>query len=216
MEKRVQQAEQERSAIDEFGVRGVSEARNKLGMQNAIDKSGNSEDETDQRSGSADIKQGAIRADGRADQDEGTERAGQVGEGNEKRVGRANVMIAAGKEMSEFVGEENGEKGERKGETDGEAERVFVKKCERAEKFVGGEGLVLRVGICELRAGHQTSTKREEEENASEDQHLSGRAVGDGSVANTGWKGGAPFGVERNRWRWIFWKGCGHEAFCAK
>src|SRR5260370_38181106 len=123
MENRVQQAEQERSAIDEFGVRGVSEARNKLGMQDAIDKSGNSEDETDERAGSADIKQGAIRADGRADQDEGAERAGQVGEGNEKRGGRANMMIAAGKEIAEVVGEEDGEKRERKGENEEEARR---------------------------------------------------------------------------------------------
>src|SRR5260370_33741781 len=96
------------------------------------------------------------------------------------------MMITAGKETSEFVGEENGEKGERKGETDGEAERVFVKKSERAEKFVGGGGLVLRVGIFELRAGHQASAKREEEENASEDQHLSGSAGVYGNGANTG------------------------------
>jgi len=75
--------------------------------------------------------------------------------------------------------------------------------------------LVLRVGIRELRASYEASAKGEEEEDASEDQHLSGRAVGDGGVANTGRKGGAPIDADRGGWRWIFWKRCGHEMFCA-
>ena len=63
-------------AIDEFGVRGVSEAGNKLGMQDAVDESGNSEEESNERARSTDIKQGPVRADRRANQDEGAERAG--------------------------------------------------------------------------------------------------------------------------------------------
>src|SRR5260370_5408379 len=113
------------------------------------------------------------------------------------------------------MGQENGEQSESKRQAGREAKRVLVKKRERAEKLVGGECFVLRVGIRELRAGYEASTKREPEEDASEDEHLSGRAVGNGGVANTSWKGGTPIGVERNRWRWIFWKGCGHEMFCA-
>ena len=63
------------------------------------------------------------------------------------------MMIAAGKEVSEFVGEENGEQSESKWQTGGEAERVFVKESERAEKFVRREGFVPGIGVSELRAG---------------------------------------------------------------
>jgi len=61
-------------------------------------------------------------------------------------------MIAAGKEMAELVGKENGEESKSERQARGEAERVFVKESERAEKLVGGEGFVACVGIRELRA----------------------------------------------------------------
>ncbi len=78
-------------------------------------------------------------------------------------------MIAAGKEMTEFVCEENGEESKSERQASGEAERVFVKEGERAEKLVGGEGFVPCVGIRELRASQEASTKREQEEDASDD-----------------------------------------------
>ena len=49
MQYRVQEVQQERSAIDDFGVRGVSEAGNQLGMEDAVDERRNGEDETDER-----------------------------------------------------------------------------------------------------------------------------------------------------------------------
>jgi len=167
MQDRFQNAQQEGSAIDEFGVGGVSQAGNKLGMKDTVDKSRDGEDEADERAGSADIQQGAVGEDGRTNQDEGAEGAVQVGEGNEKRIGGANVMVAASKEMTELVGEEDGHQGEGEGETGGEAERVFVKKSERAEKFVRREGLVPGISGGELRAGDEAGAKGEEEEEAS-------------------------------------------------
>src|SRR5260370_16563815 len=168
MEERVQQAQQERSAIDQLGIHGVGQAGNKLGMQDTVNESGNGEDETDERAGSVDSKQGAVRADWRANQNEGAERAGQVGEGNEKRIGRTNMMIAAGKEMSALVGEENREKSGGKGEAGSEAKRVFVKERERAEEFVERERPILRIARRDLRPGHEpvtTPAKKEDTPN---------------------------------------------------
>jgi hypothetical protein len=125
------------------------------------------------------------------------------------------MMIAAGKEMSELVGEENREKSEGKGEAGSEAKRVFVKESERAEEFVERERLILRIGRGELRAGDEAGTKREEEEDAREEQHFSGRAVGDGGVANAAGRDGAPIDVGRDGWRRIFWERWGHGMFCA-
>ena len=75
MEDGVQETKQKRSAVNEFGVGGVSKARDEFGMEDAVEKSGNGEDETDKRAGSADIKQGAVGEDGGADQDESAEGA---------------------------------------------------------------------------------------------------------------------------------------------
>jgi hypothetical protein len=79
------------------------------------------------------------------------------------------MMVAAGKEMTELVGEKNGEQGESKRQARGEAKRVFVKKSERAKKFVEGEGFVPGVSSSELCAGDEAGAEREEKQEASED-----------------------------------------------
>src|SRR5216684_8502473 len=133
-------------------------------MEDAVDERGNGEEETDERAGSADIKQSTVCKDRRANQDEGAEGAVEIGEGNEKWISCANMMVAAGKEMAEFVGEKNGEQGESKRQARGEAKRVFVKESERTEKFVEGEGLVLSIGSGELCAGDEAGAEGEEEQ----------------------------------------------------
>jgi hypothetical protein len=121
-------------------------------------------------------------------------------------------MIAAGKEMTQFVREKNGEQSESKRQACGESERVFVKKSERAEKFVEREGLVLSVGSSELCAGDEARAKREEEEDTSKNQHLPGRTVGDRGVADAAGGSGAPIRVDgRNGRRRIFWEWRAHE-----
>jgi len=215
VEDGVQETKQKRSAVDEFGVGGVGEAGNELGMEDAVEESGNGEDETDERAGSADIKQGAVGEDGGANQDEGAEGAVQVWEGNEKRVGGANMVVTAGEEMAEFMGEENKEKSKCERETGGEAEGVLVKESKGAEKFIGGEGLVLGIGGGELRAGDEAGAESEEEEDAGEEQHFSGRTVRSRNVADAIGRGGAPIDVGREGWRRIYWEGWGHGIFCA-
>jgi hypothetical protein len=102
--------------------------------------------------------------------------------------------------MAELVGESNGEQGESKWQACGEAERVLVKKSERAEKFVEREGLILRIGSSELRAGDEARAEGEEEQDTSEDQHLSGRTVGDRCVADAAGSCGVPIHVDGNGW----------------
>lgn len=160
MEDGVQETKQKRSAVDDFGVGGVGEAGNEFGMEDAVEESGNGEDETDERAGSADIKQGAVSEDGGADQDESAERAVQIGERNEKGIGSANMVVAAGEKMAEFVGEENKEKSKCEREACGEAQWVLVEESKGAEKFIGGEGFVLRVGGGELGSSHEAGAER--------------------------------------------------------
>ena len=169
MKERVEETQEERSAIDDFGVGRIGEAGNKLGVEDAVEERWNREKETDERAGSADIEEGAVCEDGRANQDEGAEGAVEIGEGNEKGIGGANMMVTAGKIMAELVGEKNGEQGESKGQAGGETERVFVKKSKRAEEFVEGEGLVLSIRCGELCARDEAGAEREEEQDASED-----------------------------------------------
>jgi len=141
-------------------VGGVGEAGNELGMEDAVEEGGNGEDEAGKRAGSADIKQGTFGEDGGANQDEGAEGAVQVGKGNEKRIGGANMVITAGEEMAEFMGEENEEKSKCEREASGEAEGVLVKESKGAEKFIGGERLVLSVGGGELGSGNEAGAER--------------------------------------------------------
>ena len=121
------------------------------------------------------------------------------------------MMIAAGKEMTQFVREKNGEQGESKRQACGEAERVFVKKSERAEKFVEREGFVLSIGSRELRTSDEASAKREEEEDTGKNQHLPGRTVGGRGVADAAGRSGAPIHDDGDGRRRIFWEWRAHE-----
>jgi hypothetical protein len=106
MEEGVEKAKKERDAKDYrvlVGV-GMSDGGDDAGMEYAIDQGRNCKDETRERAGGADVKESASGANLRTYQDERAEGADEVGEGNEKRVGGANVMVAAGEEMAEFVG----------------------------------------------------------------------------------------------------------------
>ena len=70
-------------------------------------------------------------------------------------------MVAAGEEMAEFVGQKNGEQGEGEGEASGEARGMLVEEFEGADKFVEGDGFILRVGDGELSAGNEAGAERE-------------------------------------------------------
>ena len=162
-------------------------AGNDFRVENAVGECGNGENETDERAGSADVEECAGGANRRTNQDESAEGADERGEGNEERIAGANVMMAAGEEMAEFVGEKNGEQSEGEGEAGGEAGGMLVEKFEGANEFVEGDGLIVGVGDGELRAGDEAGAKSEEEENAGEDeQFLADGRGGTGTVIGIG------------------------------
>src|SRR6266568_2090835 len=107
---------QQRRAEDDFGVARVDKAGNDLGVENAVDQRGNRENKAYKRAGSAHIEESPGGADRRANQNEGPKRADERGERNEVWVTGANVMMAAGEEMAELVGQQDGEQGDGEGE----------------------------------------------------------------------------------------------------
>lgn len=100
-----EEAHNQRHAEDDVRVRG--EAGNDLCVQHTKGKRRKSKNEADQRTGSADIEQGTGGANGRADQNKSAERADERGRGNEERIAGTDVMMTAGEDMAEFVGEQN-------------------------------------------------------------------------------------------------------------
>jgi hypothetical protein len=166
MKEGIEKAEEEWSAKDDgvlVGV-GMSYGGDDAGMEHAIKESGSGEDETDQGAGGADVEEGASGADGGAHEDERTKGADERGEGNEERVAGVNVMVAAGKEMAEFVGEENGQQGGGEGQAGEKGRGIFVEKSEGAQEFVERSCLIVGVGEGELGACGQAGPKREEKE----------------------------------------------------
>ncbi len=79
------------------------ETRHEFRMKNSVEKSRDGEDEAHERARSANIKEGAIRANVGANQDESAEGANERRKGKEIRIAGANVMMAASEEVAEFV-----------------------------------------------------------------------------------------------------------------
>ncbi len=89
-------------------------------MKDAEDERGDRDDKADERAGGADVEERAGGANGRTDEDERAQGADECGEGDEERIAGANVVVAAGEEVAEFVGEKNGEEREGEGEAGGQ------------------------------------------------------------------------------------------------
>jgi len=170
--QRREELKQEWSAEDEFVVGGDGQAGYEFGVQYAVDERGDRDDEADERTGGAHVEERAIGANGRANEDEGSERTDERGKRNEERIAGTDVVMAAGEEVAEFVSEKNGEQREGEGQTGGESQRVAIRQREGADEFVPGNGLVVGVGHGEVRAGHQTRAQREEEERAGQEKRF--------------------------------------------
>src|SRR5271165_614854 len=76
-----------------------------LGVRDAVEQRGNSEDKTNERAAGAYIEERTVGANGRTHQNKRTEGPDQRWERNEERVTGMNVVAAAGEKMAEFVGQ---------------------------------------------------------------------------------------------------------------
>ena len=81
----------------------IRETRHEFRMKNSVEKGRDGEDEAHERARSANIKEGAVGANGGADQDESAERANERWKGKEVGITGANVMMAASEEVAKFV-----------------------------------------------------------------------------------------------------------------
>ncbi|SRR6266852_636380 len=129
---------QQRHAEGDVGVIEIRETRHEFCMNDSVEKSWDGKNEAHKRARSANIKEGTVGADGGADQNESAERANERWKGKEVRIAGANVMVAAGEEVAEFMGKKNGEQRKGEGEAGEESGRMLV------EKFVGVDKLVER------------------------------------------------------------------------
>lgn len=182
-------------------------------MENPIDQRGNSKNEAYERARSADVEERTIGADRRANEDESAEGADQRRKGNEERITRANVMMAASEEVTQFMSEQNEEQREGERKTCGEGEGVLVNQGERTDELVEGNGLILRISNGELSAGDQASAKSEKEQNACEEERLCRRPLGNRSVLDFADRESAPVDVDGDGWRRVLWERRGHERF---
>src|SRR2546423_2310845 len=125
------ETQQKRSAEGQVDVSRVVKAGNDSRMECAVGQCGNRQKESHKRTGGAYVKQGPSGANRRTNQNKCAERAHQRREGNEKRIAGADVMITAGGEKAERIGQQEGE--EREGSRNGRGQGRRIAVC-------GGEG----------------------------------------------------------------------------
>jgi hypothetical protein len=129
-----------------------------------------------------------------------------------KGISGADMMIAAGEKMAEFMGEKNGEQGEGEREAGSEAGGMLVEKFEGTKKLVGRSGLIVGVGCGELRASGKAGAESEEEEDANDDEHLA-RRPGKGGVVEIGGRSSTPVDIDGDGAARVFWGRWIHEMF---
>jgi len=103
----IEESQQQRHAEGHVGVIEMREAGHEFRMNDSVEKSRDRKGEAHERARSAHIKEGAVGADGGANQNESAERAYKRRKRKEVRIAGTNVMMAAGKEVAEFMGKKN-------------------------------------------------------------------------------------------------------------
>ena len=162
-------------AQHEPGVRRIAETWHQLGVEHTIDQRRQRDDKANQWAGCADVEQCAIGADGGADQNEGSQRANQRGEGNEERVAGVNVMMPAGEEVRQLMHQQNSEQSKREWQPGDESSRVLIQQSEIVEKFFEREGFAVSISDRKLRTGDKTGAESHQEETESEEEGLERR-----------------------------------------
>jgi len=95
-------------------------------VNNAVDKRGNRDEETNERSGRTHVKERASIANRGANKDEGAERADQRGEGNKEWIAGVNMMMAAREKMAQFVDQKNRQQRQGERKAGGQGQRVPI------------------------------------------------------------------------------------------
>jgi hypothetical protein len=127
-------------------------------MESSINECRNGENEADKRTRCADIEEGACRTDRGSDENECSKGSDESGSGDEERIAGANMVMAAGEEMTKFMRQKN--RHERQGEREAaqERSRMAIEERKGANELIDRDGLIVRVGGGKLRAGGEAST----------------------------------------------------------
>lgn len=192
-----EEMQNERDAKDDVGFAGIGDGGNNLGIKNSIEQRGYREDEANKRAGSADVKERAGGPNGGTKQNEGAEGADQCRCGNEERVARADVMMAASKKVPQLMREKNEEQSERKRKTGDKGSGMTVKEREAVPELIERHGLILRVSRGELGAGGKTSAESEKKQNERKEQSFQRRVRVDVHVI--GGRSREPLQIKRGR-----------------
>src|SRR6202035_2053972 len=99
----------------------------------------------------SDIKKSASIADRRPQQNKCAKSSDECGSWDEEWVAGSNVVVAAGEKMAEVVGYQDGEERDRERQAAEQCCRMLIEKFKSADKFVDGDGLVVREGHGKLR-----------------------------------------------------------------
>src|SRR5260370_18178213 len=138
---------------------GVVKGRNGLRVEQAVGERGDGQNKSRQGTGRDYVKERPSGANRRTNQNECAERADERRKGNKKRVAGADVMMAAGEKMAEFMREQNGEQGEGKRKARREGCGMFVEEGEVVDKLVERHGLIVRIRDRKVSAGDEASAK---------------------------------------------------------
>ena len=137
----------------------VVKARNNFGVEHAVRERGNRQNETQKRARSTHVKERPSGAYRRTNQNECAKCAHERRKGNKERIAGADVMMAAGEKMAEFMCEQNDEQGEGKRKARREGRWMFVEEGEVVEKLVERHGLIVRISDGKLSAGDEASAQ---------------------------------------------------------
>lgn len=107
-------------------------------------------------------------------------------------------MVAAGKEMPEFVREQDSHQSEGEWKPGGKARWIFVKESKRPQQFVDGHRLIVSIGGGELCASDEAGAERQQEQEDRENQRSPGGPVRNRCVIPFTQRRGAPVDIDRD------------------
>jgi len=105
------------------------------------------------------------------------------------------VMVAASKEMPQFMSQQNTKQGRRKRKPGQKSGRIFIKEREGPQQLIDGHRLIVRVCHGKLRACDKARGERKKKKHNRENQRFRGRAWRNLCVIPPSHKTGIPIRV---------------------